>query len=94
MQPLTIAEGELIDTFVCGEDEDISRRVEDRRANLAKLEVFLHLLQDFRRQVIIKIAGDVIPDMLAIYNHENHPRFGLICFNCGANFLCSNMRAR
>src|SRR5260370_8820692 len=56
--------------------------------------MFLHLLKNLRGERAIEVAGDVLPNVLALYDHENHLRFGLTLFNCGTSFFCSIMRAR
>src|ERR1700730_8623533 len=58
------------------------------------LQMFLHLLTHLRREGAIEVAGGVLPNVLALYDHENHLRFGLDFFNCGTSFFCSMMRAR
>ncbi len=58
------------------------------------LQVLLHLFQHLRWQGLIQIAGDVLPNMLAVYDHAHHLRLGAISFNSGARFFCNIMRAR
>jgi hypothetical protein len=67
----TIAEagGKLEDAVVRGEDEDVSRGIEDGGTDLAVLEMPLD--QFFGRWVqrIIQVVGDVVPDVFAFYDH-------------------------
>src|SRR5713101_1959695 len=94
MEALAEAERKLKHSVVRGEDQNVSRRVENRRTDFAVLQMFLHLLKYLRREGAIEVTGDVLPNMLALYVHENHLRFGLTLFNCGTSFFCSIMRAR
>ncbi len=45
------------------------------------LKVLLHLLQHLRGKRLIQVAGDVFPNMLALYNQGNFLRFGATFFN-------------
>jgi len=66
MKAIAEAEGQLEDAVVGGEDEDISRGVEDGRADLAVFEVVLHLFEGLGREGAIEVAGDVVPDVFAL----------------------------
>ena len=58
------------------------------------LQVLLHLCQHLRRQGVVQVTGDVLPNMLAVYDQAHHLRLGTISFNWGARFFCNIMRAR
>src|ERR1700679_766131 len=94
MEALAVTEGELVDAVVGGEDEDVARGVQDGRADLADLEMLLDGGQHFGVEGVVEIAGDLLPDVFALYDHGNHLRFGFICLSCGARCFCSMMRAR
>jgi hypothetical protein len=66
MQPLAVANRQFEDAVVRYEDKDIAGGIEDSRADFAMLEVFLHTVPRLRVERVIQIAGDVVPDMLAL----------------------------
>ena len=94
MKPLTEAQWQLEDSFVSREDQNISSGIKNRRANLTVFQVFLDFVSFRSFQAIVKVAGDVLPDVFAIYNQGNHLRFELTCFSCGASLFCNIIRAR
>ena len=94
MQPFAKAKRQLKHPLVRSKNQDIPRRIQDRRTDFAMLQVPLHLFQNIRWKGLVQIAGDVRPNMLALYRHVHHLRLGAISFNCGARFFCNIMRAR
>lgn len=81
MQPFAETERQFKGALIRGQDQDVARRIENGRADFAVFQVLLHLFLYLFGKRVIQIAGDVVPDVLAIYNHGNHLRFGFTCFN-------------
>src|SRR6185437_6602 len=75
MQAATVAKRQLKYTIVGREDQNVPGRVQNGGTNTAMLQMFLHLLQYIRIERSIQIARDVVPNVLAIYNHGNHLPF-------------------
>jgi hypothetical protein len=94
MKPLTETQWQLEDSFVSSEDQNISGGIQNRRANLTVFQMFLDFVSFRIFQVIVEVTRDVIPDVFAIYNQENHLRVRLTCFSCGASVFCNIIRAR
>ena len=59
------AKGQLEDSIIRGENKNIPGRVENRRADFAVLQMSLHLSQRIAVERVIKIVGDVGPDVFA-----------------------------
>ena len=75
MEALAVAKWQLEDAVVCGEDENVARGVEDGGADLAVLEMMLHVGACGFVEGVIQITGDLVPDVAAVQNHENLLRF-------------------
>jgi hypothetical protein len=75
MQAVTVTERQFKHTIVGCEDQNVPGRVENGRTNTAMLQMLLDLLQHSRIKSPIEIARDVVPNVLAIYNHGNHLPF-------------------
>ena len=65
VQTLAVTGGQLEDEIISGQDENVTRRVENRGTDFAGLQVFLHQLFCFRRQRAVEEFGEVIPDVFA-----------------------------
>ena len=94
MKPLTETQWQLEDSFVRGEDQNISSGIQNCRANLTVFQMFLDFVSFRSFQVIVEVTRDVLPDVFAIYDQGNHLRLGLTCFSCGASVFCNIIRAR
>ena len=94
MKSLTETQWQLEDSFVSCQDQNISSGIQNCRANLAMLQMFLDFVQFRSFQATVEVARDVLPDVFAIYNQGNHLRLGLTCFSCGASVFCNIIRAR
>src|ERR1700712_65996 len=94
MQSLTKSKRQCKDALIRRKDKNVPRGVQNRRADLTVLQMFLDPFQYFWSKCAIEIAGDMLPYMFALYNHGNHLRFGFNCFNCGTNLFCNIIRAR
>jgi hypothetical protein len=94
MKPLTETQWQLEDSFVSSEDQTISSGIQNCRANLTVFQMLLDIVSFRSSQVIVEVTRDVLPDVFAIYNQENHPRFGLTCFSCGASVFYKIIWAR
>jgi hypothetical protein len=66
VEALAITDREFEDAVVCGEDEDVTRGVEDSGADLAVREMFFNVGAGLGVERVIEIAGDVVPDMAAV----------------------------
>jgi hypothetical protein len=62
-------DGELEDTIVSSKDQNVTCGVENCRAYLAVFQMPLNQFSCFGRQGIVQIAGDVVPNMFALYDH-------------------------
>jgi hypothetical protein len=62
-------DGELEDTIVRGKDKNITGGIENCRAYLAVFQMPLNQFSCFGRQGIVQVAGDVVPNMFALYDH-------------------------
>jgi hypothetical protein len=65
MQPVAEAHRQLKHAIICSQHQNVARGIEDGRADLAVLQMLLDLLFRLRRQRIIQIIGDVVPNMFA-----------------------------
>jgi hypothetical protein len=75
MKALAVAEGKLEDAIIGCKDEDIACGVEDCGADLAVFKMALDIGAGGSVEGIVEIAGDLVPDVTAIQNHENLLRF-------------------
>jgi hypothetical protein len=75
VETFAVAEWKLEDAVVGSEDEDVASGVEDGGADLTVLEVTLHIGACGFVESVIEIAGDLVPNVAAIQNHENLLRF-------------------
>jgi hypothetical protein len=66
MKPLAEPKWKLEDPLIRGKDQNIPRGIQDGRTNLAVLQVFLYLLEHVRREAMVQVAGDVLPNMFAL----------------------------
>jgi hypothetical protein len=66
VKTLAVAEWKLEDAVIGSEDEDIARGVEDGGADLAMLEVALHVGAYGFVERVVEIAGDLVPDVAAV----------------------------
>jgi hypothetical protein len=71
VEALAVAEWKLEDAVIGGEDEDVACGIEDGGADFAVLEVALHVGACGFVEGIVQIAGDLVPDVAAVQNHEN-----------------------
>jgi hypothetical protein len=66
MEALAETNRQLKHTIIGSQDDDVSRGIQNRRANFAVFEVLLNHCARFFRQCLIEIFGDVVPDVFAI----------------------------
>ena len=66
VQSLAETNRQLKNTIIGSQDDDVSRGIQNRRANFAVFEVLLNHCARFFRQCLIEIFGDVVPDVFAI----------------------------
>lgn len=77
MKPLAETNWQFEDTVIGSQDDYISSGVQDRRADLAVVEMLLHNLPCLFRQRPVKIFRNVVPDVFAIYYQGHHLLFGV-----------------
>jgi hypothetical protein len=66
VQALTESDRQFEDQIVGCQDQDIASRIQHSRTDFAMIEVALHVISHLRRQRIVKIPGDAVPNMLAV----------------------------
>jgi hypothetical protein len=69
VEPVAEASRQLEDPIVRSQDEDVTSGIENGGTYLAMLKVPLHKFFGRRSQRIVQIAGDEVPDVLALYDH-------------------------
>src|SRR6267142_5804020 len=98
MQSLAVAHRQLKRPVVGGQHQNISRRIQNRRAYLTVLQVPFNLHAQLRRDAVVNVVGDVGPNVFAVQFHgilpQNPLRAGAVVFNSGAKLFCSIIRAR
>ncbi len=65
------------DPIVGSQDDDVARRVQYRRANLTVVKVLLHRDTYLLGKRSVDKIRDVVPNMLAVYNHGSNLLFGV-----------------
>jgi hypothetical protein len=69
MKAIAETDGELEHTIVRSKDKNVTSRIENCRAYFAVFQMLLNQFSCFGRQGIVQIAGDVVPNMFALYDH-------------------------
>src|SRR5215469_14404210 len=95
MEAFAIAERELEDAIIGSEDKDVTSGVQYGRTDLTVGEVVFDVGAHRGVEGVIEIAGDLVPDVTAVQNHENLRRGARTALlSCGASCFCSFSRAR
>ncbi len=63
------------DSIIGSQDDDIARGVQNGGADIAVIQMLLHGIPRFVTQRSVQIFRNVVPNVLAIYNHESHLLF-------------------
>jgi hypothetical protein len=69
------ADRQLEDAIIGYQDDHVTCGVQNGRANLAVIQVLLHRVPRFVGKRSIEIPRNVVPNVLAIYNHGSHLLF-------------------
>src|SRR5258708_13241691 len=98
MQSLAVAYRQLKRAVIGWEDQNVAGGIQNRRADLAMLQVPLNLHAQFWRDAVVNVVGDVCPNVFAVQFHgilpQNPLRAGAVVFKSGAKLFCSIIRAR
>lgn len=96
VEPLAETDRQFEDVIVCSKDDNVPRRVKDRRAYFAVIEVLLDQVPRFFGKGSVQVSRNVVPNVFAFYDQGSHLRFGagFTVFSWGASCFCSIIRAR
>ena len=76
MKQFAEANRKFEDAIVGSQDDHVALGVQNGRADLAVTQVLLHRVPRFVGERTIQIFRNVVPNVLAIYDHGSHPLFG------------------
>ena len=74
MQPLAVSNWQFERPVIRCQDQDISRRIQDCRADFAVLQVAFDVLAQLRVDAPVDVLRDVLPNVFALEFHSALPK--------------------